>query len=514
MMKQIRNLLMLAITAMVVLLLIAGCESPEEETAPETTTTFAPQLSMDLPDSLTGGTSIVTPTSSRYTPLAAGDDPCAFNGQNEQNWHDNGYKMARFMVGAVASWSCLADQIMMFTDIFVALGWPTDGTTYPLENNNSTDPNPVTAMGILVDDSADPARREVRLFWGEASPGVANTTDAGMFFAWDTSADGTVSGRVVVDAAALNGSVEPEGPTYMRMDFSITSQHKIGEMFLAFEAQNEFTNAFRIKVTKNLDGANPLYEVMGNIDVKAQFDTRFTADHPGYTPSLKMYAISNGLGHGAAVARIADLGFRFAGFEAVYEIPEDPTSNIITSDHLGAFLFTKDDTYYFTNLGNGNHEPVYVNKAVYSASYLGGKLFDQHGYLQDTGVWIYNDNGDPVTWFGGVATEYSAEHAKLFETPEEWLDWALMGAPSPIPTPLTPTYSNCTAAPGPSTDCVTFLNAVFQNDDFGQAANMGTEPDDYRKPLIDAATYLDTSCPNDAANCEMDETEVFQMQLP
>ncbi|MDH5750994.1 MAG: hypothetical protein OEZ59_01075 [Deltaproteobacteria bacterium] len=507
-------------------LVVAGCEgeaTKKEETEP----TYAPLLNMSLPDSLTGGTGDTTPTSSRYTPMAAGGDPCGFNGQHEQNWHENGYKMTRFLVAAIASWSCTADRVMQFTDIIVKMGWPTDGVSYPVEIDPS-EPNPVRALSIFENDLTEPVRREVKLFWGEITPGVPNTTDAGMFFAWDTAADGTVNGRVVVDAAALHGSVAAGQPTFMRMDFSITNDQNTGEMFLAFEAQNEFTNAFRIKVVKNLGNIYPKYEVQGNIDVKAQFDPNYLF---GELPSLKMYAVANSLGKGAAIARVANLGFSLNGFDEANIVPFEPGFGT-SSDNLGSFLFTKDDEYYFA--GNSQGTSSYTNKAITTAHHKGDWSFDNLGAYRNDGLHLVDANGEPLLDDLGnpIVDEFGNPIIIPFASGPQALDHGISLAEDDEGTLLFPGftgYSTCVGTPLVSNPgCIDFLNVVFAGTLLTIDGNSGTAPDasDPRQPFIEAAKasapgadenyFFANSCPGSAAPCVLGEGvgQVFEMFLP
>ena len=91
----------------------------------------APSLSLGLPDSLTGGATsapsgiLVNAAVIR----AAGDSgsPCFYNGVEDDDILRNGYRMTKFMVSAMATWTCVTDQI-----IGLAADLPNDGVIFQI----------------------------------------------------------------------------------------------------------------------------------------------------------------------------------------------------------------------------------------------------------------------------------------------------------------------------------------------------------------------------------------------
>ena len=460
-----------AVPILLLTLALSAC-GKKEETPPATVPTYGPTVSLGLPDSLTGGQ---TTTTGMYTTMATGQGGgnCDFRGDAEP--FRNGFTLTRFMVSAIASWGCLADNVMYMTSLAISQGWvQTDGTLLTLPPNPN-DPNAPTGFWVLETGT----QREVKLFWNSSA-------NPGMYFAWDTAPDGTVTGKVVVDAAALNGSVLNTQPDFMRMDFSQTSTQKTGEIFIHF-LNNPDVTAFRIKVTKNLTSTFPMYTAQGYYPMQRQWDANFSAAHPGsLTPALQVYAIADGNGHGAAVARMADWGWSFTPLD--------------DGDHLGSFLFTKDDTVYFTNLGNGNYTPVFISKNISSASYLGDRLINTTGFVQSAAAidWYFANGTDPGLPIPG----YAANHQGM-------------------------AYQTCTdplnTLPYSGPECGYFLNSLFNLPGWAPEANSGSNPNDNRSTLIDAAVgvgstaFFTTSCPADATSCTWDNNTtdgVFAVTFP
>ena len=410
--------------------LVTGCGSEEE--AP-TGLAAAPTLNMNLPDSLTGGVSGTTALNGFNT--AHGEPHCTFTGAGSDNPFENGYHMTRFLVGATAQWTCFSDFIVT---ALAMSGIPVDGQIHDITNPD--DPGGPTGVSVTQDT---PTQITARLFFG------GDTTTPGMFLSWNTSG-GSTQGRLILGDVFTGGNTDPNAPNALRLDFEKGTATHEAEMFIGFPTGNTFTNGFRIQVSKNLDTtAYPTYTALGLLDMKAQWDTGFSAGHKGILPALRMYTISDGNGLGAAVASFADVGASF-----------DLSAYLL--GHLGHYQYTKDDYYYFTSQG----APQYIYKSIASASYLGHRTSNA-------------TNLDDIESFLGLGGTY-------FDT-------------------------TCN---GSTPNCQAFMQAVYANSDWGQEANMGSNPNDERSTIINAVTnasYLASSCPGDASGCVYDPTDVFEM---
>lgn len=475
-MKSIRISLWLPVLIGLSLALMAcGSSDSSSSSSSDPVPQYGPDLSLSLPDSLTGGKVAPLGMSSKFTPMsmrpmAAGGDPCNFHGHGSGDPFENGHKMTKFLVGAVASWTCITNQFIRFIDLLVFLGIDKDGTPLDL-----VDPSHKAGDATWLSvDEVSPDVTVVKLYW-TADQVLPIAGDEGFYLRWDTTG-GDLTGKMVVDVADIaNDPGDPydpdEDPAYLRLDFTRDAFQKTGDLYLGFSATHPWvkSSGWRINVVKRLDGAYPKYTAMGVIDMTAQWDTRYNGPPDFFSefPQLKSFAVASSSGQGAAEARMANLGL------VLFPVDTD-------NDHLGTFLFTKDDRYYF-----GGGSPV-VFKDVTAATYKG-----------------YHDIGA-----GGDIADALAVDAII--------DFTMASKGDPVPYAGTE-YVGCTT--GTDADCITFLNALFSGGDFGSEANVGTQPavGDQRRDALDGAdaTYYADACPDDGTpGCTWDEivdTGVFEM---
>lgn len=413
-------------------LMLNGCAKKEDEAK---TYGEAIQLSLNLPDSLTGGRA--TGAAARTIAAAASsNEPCAFIGVGDNDDpFKNGYRMTRFMVSTISRWTCLTD---LFMDVAVTV--PHDGVIRATDNNRD-------AANYERDDpthysvsDASATQTVIRLYYdySRSAPPVASSAP-GLFVSWNKNTAGVVTGRMVVDALLVNGDDrDPKDPIAMRTDFTFDSEQKMADMFLRFDAGNEWAEGFRIQITHDLN-ANPLQTVFiarGLMDMKRQF---LPVDGVNELPQLKMYTVSDRIGNGAAVAQLLDVG---VGLEL------NPTN------HLGNYIFDKNDTYFFEY----DRDWDYINKIVTASEYRGGRTTPATG-----GTWAspFNPSLDQIEQELGLGTNY---------------------------------FANTCAMSGNS--CNALMNAVFADGFAGQEPNQGSDPLDWRSTAIANPDYLTTVYPN------------------
>ena len=199
------------------------------------------------------------------------------------------------------------------------------------------------------------------------------------------------------------------------------------------------------------------------------WDPRYFAVGFSEFPQLKSFAVADSIGQGAAVASMVNLGLVLS--------PVD-----LDNDHLGTFLFTKDDRYYF---GGG---PPVIFKNVVAGTYKGSQLINPGGGIANAAaVDAIIDatmalNGDPLLWNGSVFQVYNGTE-----------------------------YQGCAPTNTPA-NCITLLNALFSGGDFGAEANTGTEPGvgDPRFDALEGAAYFADACPP-VGSCIWDKTGIFLM---
>ena len=81
-------------------------------------------LDMEIPDSMTGGSdglvsSKLTMAKAAEAPLAATGtgQPCSYIGVADDDIFRNGYQTTKFMVSAMATWTCIADLLIDVADL-------------------------------------------------------------------------------------------------------------------------------------------------------------------------------------------------------------------------------------------------------------------------------------------------------------------------------------------------------------------------------------------------------------
>jgi hypothetical protein len=418
--------------------LLSGCfNDKKEDSKPAARSSVT--LSMELPDSLTGGR--VAPVSAKMLAAAASGEPCAYRGSEDEDPFRNGYSMTRFMVSTEAAWTCIADLVMEITDAV-----PHDGAIHETEHDASApnhDPDDPTHYSVTDDSDT---QTTVRLYYGylRSAPPTANSAP-GFFVSWNDRGDGDIEGRLVIDGLVIaDPDRKRDDPIAMRMDFNYTAEKKIGDMFLRFDDGNEWAEGLRIEVTEDLD-ANPLQQVFlarGLIEAKRQF---VPTDGVDDLPHFRMYTVADQLGEGAAIAEFVDVA-----------LPLELNAN--TGNHLGNYVFSKTDKYFFDADQNQEQAWDWIYKTVTASEYRGSRTTPETG-----GTWL---PFDPSLDMIRTALELDDDYF---------------------------TGSKCAVV---GDDCTVFLNAVILDGFAGQEKNQGSDPLDWRSSAIAAPIYLDTVYPN------------------
>lgn len=402
-------------------------------------------LDMQIPHSLTGGpaTSVMVSPVAISAQSAGSDLPCAYQGpEDEDDPFRNGYEITKFMVSAVAAWTCWADTL-----IEIAGYVPHDGQITATENQTDVDnyePDEPTHYSV-TDDSQ--TQTTARLYYGyDRDVPPLPDEDPQFFLSWNTDVNGDIQGRLIIDATGIDpANRDPEDPAMMRMDFHFTGVEKHVDMFLRFDDGNEWAEGFRIQVTRDLTAApfEQVFTARGMINAKRQF-----IDVPAISelPVLRLYTVSDQVGEGAAIADLDDVA-----------LPLE--LNAATGNHLGDYLFDKLDTYFFDADQSADEPWDWIHKTFSYAEYRGGRT-------------------TPAT--GGT----------LFPVFDPSLDQIVMelGLPG--------TYFTGNQCADIGDDCTDLLNAVFAGGFAGQEPNQGGDPDDWRSAALQNPVYLESVYPN------------------
>lgn len=393
-----------------------------------------PNLKLAMPNSLTGG----SPAVARAVAAVGTGEPCTYIGDDDEDHFRNGYKTTKFLISVIASWTCIADLVI---DVSNFVGH--DGSIHASDNDRSSpnyDPEDPTHYSV-IDDSA--TQTTVRLYYGyyrEAPPQRGETPQ--FYVSWNEAANGDIEGRLIIDGLGINpDNRDPEDPVIMRMDFNYTSTQKTADMFMRFDDANQWADGFRIHIVKDLT-ANPaqkVYLARGLITMKEQF---LPAENITELPDVHLYSVANRAGDGASISDVVDMS-----------LPLDLTPGTY-NNHLGNYLFSKVDTYYFTDTGNWE----YINKTFSSAEFRGGRTTPETGGSLDP----FNPSLDIIVTELGLDADYF-------------------------------TGTKCAAI---GNDCTPLLNAIFADGFGGQEGNQGTDPMDWRSDALASRVPLESVFPN------------------
>jgi hypothetical protein len=367
-------------------------------------------------------------------------EPCSYLGnEDDDDPFRNGYETSKFMISAMAAWTCIADLL-----IDVSSYVPHNGEIIETENDNNADDfeaDEPTHYSV-TDDSESQVTVRLYYNYSRSQPPVVGEM-AQFYVSWNTADNGDIEGRMIIDGTGVSwDDHQSDDPVMMRMDFNFTSAQKTADMFLQFDDNNLWANGFRIQIVKDMN-VNPLlkvFEARGLINMKAQFAPVNTISE---IPDIHVYTVSDALGNGASIAEFQNVSLPLV-------------LNANTGNHLGDYLFSKKDVYFFEH----DMDWEYINKAVLSSEYRGNRTTPATG-----GSWLpFDPSLDLIITALNLDTDYFSG-------------------------------SKCAIV---GDDCNDLLNAIF---DFtggfaGQEENQGTDPLDWRSTALNNADYLTTVYPN------------------
>ncbi len=423
--------------------MLVGCGTSDSENTAETGGETL-SLSLQLPDSLTGGREVAARTLAdgiEGAALAAREgtgEPCAFVGvEEESDLFENGYQTTRFMVSLMATWTCIADFLIDVADVLVHDGSIVEGDNDTLSPDYDAD----DPTHYSVTDDSD-MQTTIRMYYGydRANPPTEDAVPE-FYLSWYESDAGAIQGKMIIDASLIDAEDRnPEDPVRMRMDFDFDDQRKLADVFMQFDASNPWADGMRIDIRKDLQANlfSQVYTARGMIEMKGQF---FEVDTISEIPDVQFYTVADGLGNGAALEEIQDMSLPI-------------WINPFRDNYLGNYLFTKQDVYFFED----DMDWDYINKTVTSAVYRGGRTTAASG-----GTWIpFNPSLDMVINALVLDSDYF-------------------------------TGDKCAAI---DDECTELLNAVFVDGFADQEQNQGTDPMDWRSDALADAVFLDSVYPN------------------
>jgi hypothetical protein len=425
---------------------LSGCEEAEE---PGTGAGLNLTVDMDIPNSITGGNQGTTSGKTVLNAISAksaisqitqagNGEPCSFIGIQDDDPFRNGYQTTKFMTSIMATWTCIADLLIDIT-AFV----PHNQMIETDNDTNAANYDDDEATHYSVTDDSE-TQVTVRLYYGynRSSPPVM-AEDPKFYVSFNDDGNDNIDGRLIIDGLSDNWeNQDSDDPVMMRMDFNFTSTNQTADMFMQFDNGNQWAEGFRIKLSKDLT-ASPLgkvYVVKGLMNLKAQF---LPVDSIDEIAQVQFFTVTDQLGNGAAIAEFQDLSFPLV-------------LNKSTNNHLGNYLFTKKDIYFFES----NQDWEYINKTVISSEYRDGRTTATTG-----GSWIpFDPSIDLLVAAFSLDSDYF-------------------------------TGSKCALE---NDDCNDFINAMFNDADgfAGHEHNQGSDPMDWRSAEIDNAVYLESVYPN------------------
>lgn len=423
--------------------ILGGCgdASNESEALP------ADNLSvrMSLPDSLTGGSA---GNGSRGAAGKIADvalagkggtgEPCSFHGNDdEEDPFRNGYETSRFLISAMATWTCVADLL-----IDLAAVVEHDGQIVETDNDTLADDYEADEPTHYSVTDTSNGQVTLRMYYGYSRAVPPLPIEPSQFYiSWMETTTDIVEGKLIIDISTIEAQEPNEDDlAMMRMDFDFDADQRSADMFLQFGDDNIWADGFRIQVTRDLN-ASPLgqvYTARGLIDMTGQF---FPAAGISETPQIQFYTVADLLGNGATIQEVQDFSLPFL-------------LNFFLDNHLGDYIFNKQDVYFF----EADRDWEYINKTISSSEYRGSRNTAATG-----GSWIpFNPSLDMINTSLSLPVDYFSA-------------------------------GQCENV---GDDCNAFLNAVFADGFADQEQNQGTDPMDWRSDALTNADYLASVFPN------------------
>ncbi len=423
--------------------ILTGCGESSDTT--DSTTDDNLSVRLQLPDSLTGGTTNNSPASiaSKIANVALANrsntgEPCSFIGhEDKDDPFRNGYETSRFLISTMATWTCLADLLI---DLAALIDH--DGSI--IESDNDTlapDYEADDPTHYSITDISD-TQVMVNMYYGFSRAVPPLPTDPSQFYiSWNEASEDIVEGKIIVDIGAIDQQQDnEEEPSMMRMDFDFDQNQRSADMFLQFGEDNNWADGFRVQISKDLN-ASPLgqvYTARGLIEMTGQF---FPVAGISETPHIQLYTVADLLGNGATIQEVQNFSLPLL-------------INFFLNNHLGDYLLSKHDVYFF----EADQDWEYINKAINFSEYRGSRNTPATG-----GSWI------------------------PFDPSLDMIKTALS---------LPADYFSNSQCENIGDDCNDFLNAVFVDGFSDQEKNQGTDPLDWRSTALDNADYLTSIFPN------------------
>jgi len=428
-MKKIWNkkIIGLVISIMALSLVFASCKKEEEEdvTSESEETVSTPTVSMGLPSSLTGDKNAQSsqnehPFANAMNVLGGpqyssdGDPNCNF-GDSTEDVFRNGYVTTKFLVGASATWTCMADFLMAFGQW--ESQFTTDGNFIVTTPTKTDDP---TGMKLTRNSTT---QKTMEFYYNDS------TTAVGWYFSWDIATSAT-TGKMILSGSDLGTSSDPSNDNNianLRIDFTKTSTEQTTDFFLQYDPDNEWkANGFRANIIKDLtvdSSSKTLFIAKGLLDFSAQpaSNTDTTMDSLiSEAPVYKIYTISDQDGLGGAIALINDWGV-----------------NLNSWTTYGYYIFSRSDRYLFTALGTSE----YVNKDATFATYKGGGSNPPSYCLpQDQPLSACGDMFDPWFQLGDNGQEINSGSVPSGDTRQTYLNTVTEDGAGGTPSYLNSVY--------------------------------------------------------------------------
>ncbi|MFT7555301.1 MAG: hypothetical protein ACI9LO_001622, partial [Planctomycetota bacterium] len=212
------------------------------------------------------------------------------------------------------------------------------------------------------------------------------------------------------------------------------------DMFLQFDNGNPWAEGFRIKIVKD-ENASPLGQVFTARGLFKMTSQWLPVAGISEVPHIQFFTVSDLLGNGAAIEEVQDFALPLV-------------INIFQGNHLGNYLFSKRDIYFFED----DQDWEYIHKSVIASEFRGARTTIASG-----GSWVPFDPSQDM-----IISALSRD-ADYFTGPK------------------------CAVL---NDDCNALLNGIFVDGFAGQGQNQGSDPMDWRSAALDNADFLTSIYPN------------------
>lgn len=298
---------------------LSACLSEEEKTDDTGQTESAPQLTMQIPASMS--------SSSAATRLVAASnlDACAFNADEHGDWVSNGYRMSKFLVALSQSQSCFTDGII---EAIMAVGHVYKNKGKQPVPTSESDPDAPKFVEYVVNGSTS----QIWLHFDE-------TATKRLYITWVKQTDG-YTGSMTFAGFDPDPS-DPGAPNRIRVDFVRSASGDTNDIYMGFSAGHPaHIVGFHVQVSATPEGESTIYHAKGLLQTDGHFMPNLPTTETFSFPQLAIATVANDTGEGATRAIFSNLALHLQDGDQATD-----------GWNLGSYQYTDQEKVYFSGTG-------------------------------------------------------------------------------------------------------------------------------------------------------------------